>query len=620
MDVLESEKLEDRRTIRQFTDQLAGANELERLTKAAQAERDEIQEEEERKRMRLLYEDLDENDSPLSADFDVAESAREALRRTIEEFNDRTRPSVLQRVGISSKSKTTVSIAGLETTMHLDEVKSFVQRLETSWKESHGTVYDAFKKTCGTLDGHKSLLALFPSETMYTSVLAGGLTCLVKAAKNHGDIAETLSKAVANISDKVATCSPVIHVIKTRRLRKKLAHIYARMFQFYQDAIKWYLQSRLLRAFSSFNDNIKKGFTDTINDLEDCIREVYRETAVGGVGMLATLNNNLLDITAELQRQRQSFRQEQEDHWAGHRMLALLEDICMSINIGSKGKMASTEFGGRLVAGTNRIEELGSLGTTRAQARIHKDAIKAFIIGEEGPDLSNARSSSYVAEDGVLHKLRTWMPHGTESSTLWISSPYEVSATTSARAAALAVVTAAWGTQSPIISHFCQRMRPNKVRNGMSIEQVGLIGVVYSLIHQLLEFGKDTDEVNINTESLALLDGRVESWDASLEVLASLLEQTPNQMHCVIDGVSDLEFGDGKQWCRQFLEVLFARQGREGKIFSILLTTSGQSMILPSLVQMKDKHHATRPAREVARHGKRLDLNMSQPGGPSNLK
>ena len=56
-DVLEAETFEGRIIIRRFTDQLTGADELERSTKAAQAEIDEEKETEEQRRLKLLYED-----------------------------------------------------------------------------------------------------------------------------------------------------------------------------------------------------------------------------------------------------------------------------------------------------------------------------------------------------------------------------------------------------------------------------------------------------------------------------------------------------------------------------------------------------------------------------------
>jgi hypothetical protein len=55
-DDLEAEVLEGQIIIRRFTDELTGANELERSTKAAQAEIDEEEKTEEQRRMKLLYE------------------------------------------------------------------------------------------------------------------------------------------------------------------------------------------------------------------------------------------------------------------------------------------------------------------------------------------------------------------------------------------------------------------------------------------------------------------------------------------------------------------------------------------------------------------------------------
>jgi hypothetical protein len=56
----EDERFEGRLIARRFTDQLTGANTLEQLTKAAQAESDEEEEREEHRRLRLLYEGPDQ--------------------------------------------------------------------------------------------------------------------------------------------------------------------------------------------------------------------------------------------------------------------------------------------------------------------------------------------------------------------------------------------------------------------------------------------------------------------------------------------------------------------------------------------------------------------------------
>ncbi|OCK92401.1 uncharacterized protein K441DRAFT_570421, partial [Cenococcum geophilum 1.58] len=155
---------EGRFVIRRFTDQFTGADELERSTKAAQAE---IDEEEEREEIR-------------PQDFGIAEIARAALQEIVDKFIEDAKPSAPQCIRIPIKSAKAKAIEVLEGSVQRDfnELKASVDNLE-KWKESHGP-----------------------------------------AAKNHGDTAETLSKSMASISDKVTTCSNLILIIKTQRLRK----------------------------------------------------------------------------------------------------------------------------------------------------------------------------------------------------------------------------------------------------------------------------------------------------------------------------------------------------------------------------------------------------------------
>ncbi|KAI0537931.1 hypothetical protein GGR58DRAFT_469946 [Xylaria digitata] len=614
-DDLEAQRFEGRMIIRRFTDQLTGADELERSTKAAQEEIDKEEELEETRRLKLLYENpADSSISP--QDFDMAEIAREALRGVIDKFNEDAKPSMLQRIGISSsKPAKTRALEVLENSTHgdLNELKASVDNLERKWKESHGPIYKAFKNICGTLDDHKSILAVFPSQNIYTSVLAASLSCLIKAAKNHSDIAETLSESIACISDKVATCSNLIVIIKTQRLRKKLANIYARMFEFYRDAIKWYLQSKLSRVFSSFNENMKKGREDATKDLEDCINELYREASVGSTAMIAILSGKVSSLETELRRQRENYAL--HDTSAGRRMVILMEASWMDSRPHDR-TLESTNPTRLAIEPASRVQDVTHNSITRAQARTHGPALKPFIIGDEGPGLFRA-GSFWLAEYEVLPKLSAWMAENTVPRTLWISSPYDIAGTTSARAAALAVVEAAWRAETPLISHFCQRSRPGEMRPGMNIAQAGLIGVIYSLIHQLLQFSAAEDSLDFSAETLAALDGKGESWGTSLEVLRALLDRTPVLMYCVIDGLNDLEWGDEGKGCRRLLDVLFTRQRQTGTVFNILITTTGQSLVLPSYIQFADRHIATKGAREVARYGRRIELQSIDHGGPS---
>ncbi|KAI8665400.1 hypothetical protein NCS56_00975700 [Fusarium sp. Ph1] len=601
----EAQILEGRVIIRRFTDQLKGADDLERSTKAAQAEMDEEEEAVAQTRLKLLYENST-NSSTSPQEFDVVEIARVELQTMVDKCTeDAAKPSTLERIGLPFKSpkKKVVDVLQSSVQGSFTELKVSVDKLEKKWQENHGPIYNAFKDLCGTFDNHKSVFAIFPSQNDYTSVFCASLTCLVNAANNHSEIAETLSKYTAKISDKVATCSNLILIIKTQEMRKKLANIYARMFRFYRDAIEWYLSSRLARAFQSFNENLKKGFSDAKEELEDDINELYRLAFVGSTAMAAIRNGQVSSLEAETRRQRSLYPR--HDTSAGHRMFILLEASWVGREF-SKPSLESVKSHLAIEPATP-ITDATATGLSRVQARAYSPALKPFIIGDEGPGLFG-QGNFWLVENDVLPKLRTWMVEDAAPHTLWVSSPYDTTETTSARATALAVIAAAWQAETPVISHFCQRLQREKVREGMTIEQAGLVGLVYSLIHQLLQFSQAEDQLDISGKSLAALNGSNESWPESLNVLRALLDCTPVRMYCVIHGLNDLEWGGGREPCQQLLDVLFTRQQREGTVFNILLTTEGQSRVLPMCIQLKDMLIATKRARHVRRFGTRVEL------------
>ncbi|KAF4961385.1 hypothetical protein FSARC_10201 [Fusarium sarcochroum] len=581
--------------IRRFTDELMGANDLEQSTIAAQAEIEEEEEKENNSRLRHLFDDSpDGNTSP--RDFEIAEIARVELETVVKEFieDHKSKPSKLQRVGIHIKPSKDKAIEVLQSSVetNFSELKDSIDQLETNWKAKHGRIYNSLEKLCETFEGHKSVFAIFPSQGEYTSVFCGGLSCLVKAARNHKDVAETLSDSIANISSKVTRCSDLILIIRTQRLRKLLADIYARMFRFYRDTITWYLKSRAARLFDSFNENLKQGFDSATADIEACISELYREASIGSHAMLRML------CQAYLFRQRRGYQK--HDTTAGRRMIIFLQSNLESdIPHGNVSQLTQTS---RVIEPASDAQDRSGKTVTRHEARNYASKIDDHIIGGDGHQAFDP-SQFWVAEDDVVDRLQSWMDSNGLSRVLWISSPYDTDESAGAPAVAMSVISTAWQAEAPIISHFCQRPRRGDVGPGMNISQAGLIGLVYSLISQLLQFSGDDDRLNVEERELASLNGETQSWDAALKVLRELLDNTPVMMYCVIDGLNDLEWTGGATWCEEVLDVLFSRQLRPGIIFNILLTTKGQSRVLSSRIGVEDRHLATKLSKGSLSHG-----------------
>lgn len=106
---------------------------------------------------------------------------------------------------------------------------------------------------------------MLPNENMYASVLCGSLSMVVQvrfldslqqaaskayraqATANHKDIAETLSTAVTDLCKKASNCTNILQVVNTNEMKHHIADVYAQLFTFLGDVMKWNLSSKTKR-------------------------------------------------------------------------------------------------------------------------------------------------------------------------------------------------------------------------------------------------------------------------------------------------------------------------------------------------------------------------------------
>lgn len=382
--------------------------------------------------------------------------------------------------------------------------------------------------------------------------------------------------------------------------------------------MEWYLQSRTSTFFGSFNTNVKKSLEKAVKSIINIIDDMSLEAQTRGLAMLSTVSRDVSDIKSTVGRDVSDIKEfllsQRQNHYpddteAGRRMYDMFMACMAKFNSQGPLDYAISQGGSAMnFEAPARFQELTSsqVHISRANARDYANHLEAFVVGEEGPGLFKD-GWFWMAESNVFPRLQEWMAESDQSRVLWISSPYE-QGTTSAKAAALAVVGTAWQAKTPIISHFCERPRRDPQRLPQTVEQNGLIGVVYSLIIQLLQFNIEGEEIDLKEETFKNLNGDVDSWSESLEILSMLLFQTPFLSYCVIHGLNELEWSNGDEWCHDFLEVLFRRQEQENSVFNILLTTSGQSKVLPNHIGLEDCYVSNTSAREVARVARLIEF------------
>ncbi|KAF2656516.1 hypothetical protein K491DRAFT_777898 [Lophiostoma macrostomum CBS 122681] len=586
-----------RTIVRRFTDQLNGETELERATIAAQEQRDEIEELAHETRLRSYYEDTSENPSAL--DFSAAEIARNALDGICKEMAKEMKLSRFERIGnrfgIQRKNAKAEANVIIKNSAFSDfsELKSLVEGQETQWKSTHGTVYKNFQRLCRNLDDHKQILSIFPQQSLYASVFCGSISLIIQASVHHEDIAETLSNAVSDIAIDASLCCQLLDIIRTQAMREQLSRVYAQVFRFFRDAIAWYISSKRSKFFGSFNENIRKRFDEAQKVINKAMKKMFQICSIGNAAMTKIVQRDTAASKAEILRQRQQNTTTGTD--PGAFMQEFLRAMYRFQSVDDSG-LGSLSLG---VETRPMIEYAmsgnGAMG--RSAARKSLSRLDEYIVGDEGHALF-ATGQLWIPDAEVDARLQSWMTSNATSHTLWIFGPASSANTSSsAKAAAMNAVLAAWRVKAPIASHFAER--PRWCRDQITCEQVGILGIVYSLVMQLLQFNVDDDDFNISRADLDRLDGSEDSYAESLKVLHHLLLCTPQLRFCVVHGLNDLEWSGGADWCHELLDIIAQGQEASNGRLNILFTTSGQSRVLAERINSKDQCYAKKSARRV---------------------
>lgn len=442
---------------------------------------------------------------------------------------------------------------------------------------------------------------MFPSQDMYTSALCGSLALIVGAAVNHNDVAEKLSDMVVEISDKATRAAKMVDIFRTKNFRELFSDLYAQVFLFYRDVILWYAKSKAAKVLDSFNANLVKPCEKAATKIESLVVEIFREARVAELAQRSVL---MEDYSERLRDQRRRYTDDDDLRFAGQqgqRLMLLMHENAHFENLTLRGperqRTGPAKNKGPQIVGDDMMD--------RDSARALSDRLIDFVVGTEGPSLFKD-GNFWVPEANTSNRLADWVGSDTELSTLWLTSPVPSREFPGSRAGALVALVAAWESKLPVISHFCLRPYAGGLAEARDVERVGLIGLVYNLIVQLLQFSVREDVFEAPRQRFEKLDGSDESWHEAMLLLRDLLRTTPQVQRCIIDGLNDLCFSSGAEWCSALLSMLLAHQKESPHGFKILLTTTGLSRVLPDFVKAENKILLQRGARKLIHEGKRL--------------
>ncbi|KAL4736597.1 hypothetical protein BDV11DRAFT_10613 [Aspergillus similis] len=608
------EDLPQAQLVRRFTAELEPASDLEIQTKQYQKDLDATKEARDMLRSENTY---ISNSSPAipQSTFTGAEIARKRLKSKCDEFFT----SLAQKEAVEKKKTSVLRFLHRESTGHklareiqaageftVSQVSSITTQLETQWKGSHSKATTNFLNICRKLDDHKMIFQWFPDQTAYTSVLCGAVTMIIQVSVNYSSISEQLSGYIADLSDRISVCTRWLDLYDRPSMQARLSDIYAKFFDFFIAVASWYLKGKPSRLLDSFNSNFSESYRTAAEVIKNSIQLIHEEaqieTALEVKGIVPHVDQSLAAVEERITAQVLQARREGENE-VGRRMYHVLMEMARQFELlkhEMKEGIDALKQGLPERVHALEIEDTGAAaatiglptGLSRVEAEqlcVQLQSTIDEVGGNDGIRLA-VQAGRLVAEPRMVHMLGKWAQATSgNAQILWIISPWETGAQTSAQLAALGIIWTAIQAKAQFISYICQRPHYGKLPRFKGAEdKAGILAMVYSLIRQLLQFQMPEDKVEIPVEMVDKLTQTADNWDTAIELLKILLDNTPNLRYCIVSGLNLLEDG-ARDLAQEFVDVLLAHVQNVGWPVHLMFTTSGQSRVLSTKIARESK-------------------------------
>lgn len=442
-------------------------------------------------------------------------------------------------------------------------------------------------------------------------------------------------------------------------MQEKIALLYAHVFLFLEDTMKWYLKKPHLRLRDSLRQNFYHQFEDMIVTIQDQSKIVQREAnlimmaemrqirltveelRLGQVDERLSTNSSIRE-QAELKRQNEHLRLEVQRE----------REERMQLELNSPNWME--DFRNNLfsqIATGVRQELLGVVQKSIDDARFRDTAEQARHPMRQPEYLgSNSTIMRPYERDNVIlgssHLLDYFSPIHLQSphqspivgpislNTIAASRLKEWTTSTSPSSQLISIagrrpkglepppmsvlaatcVDFAVSAKLPVISYFISLVPNEELQACHPREVQALISLTYALVRQLIEQlpVQFSSVFDFSEGRLALLDGTLASWSDAVSLLKDLVQVVPKPLFCIVDGFQVLDDWSTEELLVELVEVLKGGNANDtgGEKLKVLITTTGRSRALmkvlePNNILLADQDGA---ADSPARRGGRSNL------------
>jgi hypothetical protein len=436
------------------------------------------------------------------------------------------------------------------------------------------------------------------------------------------------------MSTHIVACEKEVRLHQTKVMQEKIAVLYAHVFLFLEDTMKWYLKKPLLRFRDSFRQNFFHQFEELIGIIQGHSKEIQREAGLvlmadakqimltveklrlGQVDERLSADNNSRE-QAELKRQNEHLRLEVEREKEERRQLELNGPYWMEA---FRNKLFSQ------IATGIRQELVGVAQKSLDDTRFRRTAEQTRqLIGNVEYSGSHSTIIYPYERDNIIlgssHLLNHFspghleIPHRSSTAgpisldTIAASRLKEWTTSTSSNLQLISIagrhpkglepppmsvlaatcIEFAVSANLPVISYFISLPPNEELQDFQTREVQALISLTYALVRQLVEqlSVQFSSAFDFTDGRLALLDGTLASWTDTVSLLRDLVQAVPKPLFCIIDGFQVLDDWSTEELLEELVKVLHGgnANGTEGEKLKVLITTTGRSRALMKVLE-----------------------------------